>query len=259
MHSHRSHVQVSLLFNPAVCDLTWRADGNEVQKEQLKGAQLCIVAPKVEHGLRWRERAGMATFYVQPSFLKNFDCENFPLNGVHVEDLAFVAGHDAFTRHLACMFETLCADRAACRDREFVIAAGRVLTGRLLKFHSEGAQRAGRDGRLSRPQQKAVDQFMESNLHRGITVEELTSLVALSKAHFIRLFTRTYGEPPVRNHLLRRLRRAEEMLLSTDCEILEAVERFGFCDQSYFNRVFLKYLNYRPGALLRLRAKLPQR
>jgi AraC family transcriptional regulator len=196
---------------------------------------------------------------VQPSFLKNFDCENFPLNGVHVEDLAFVAGHDAFTRHLACMFETLCADRAACRDREFVIAAGRVLTGRLLKFHSEGAQRAGRDGRLSRPQQKAVDQFMESNLHRGITVEELTSLVALSKAHFIRLFTRTYGEPPVRNHLLRRLRRAEEMLLSTDCEILEAVERFGFCDQSYFNRAFLKYLNYRPGALLRFRAKLPQR
>jgi AraC-like DNA-binding protein len=48
------------------------------------------------------------------------------------------------------------------------------------------------------------------------------------------------------------------MLGRTDCRILDAVERFGFCDQSYFNRAFLKYLNYRPGALLRHRAKPPQ-
>ena len=258
MHSHRSHVQVSLLFKRAVCNLTWRADDNEVQEEQLTGAQLFIVAPKVEHGLCWKEKAGMVTFYVRPSFLRIFDCANRALRGVHVEDLAFIAGHDAFTRHLACVFETLCADGAACHDRDFVIAAGRVLTGRLLKFHSEGTRRGSRDGRLSRSQQRAVNQFMEANLHRGVAVEELTDLVSLSKAHFIRLFTRTYGAPPVRNHLVRRLQCAEEMLGRTDCRILDAVERFGFCDQSYFNRAFLKYLNYRPGALLRHRAKPPQ-
>jgi AraC-like DNA-binding protein len=258
MHSHRSHVQVSLLFKGAVCDLTWRAAGNEVQEEQLKGAQLCIVAPKVEHGLCWKEKAGMVTFYVRPSFLRKFDCADGALQGVHVEDLAFVAGRDALTRHLTCVFEALCADRAVRHDREFVIAAGRVLTGRLLKFHSEGTRRGRRDGRLSRSQQRAVNQFMECNLHRGITVDDLTELVSLSKAHFIRLFTRTYGEPPVRNHLVRRLQCAEEMLIRTDCTILDAVEHCGFCDQSYFNRAFLKYLNYRPGALLHLRAKLPQ-
>jgi AraC family transcriptional regulator len=140
-----------------------------------------------------------------------------------------------------------------------VIAAGRVLTGRLLKFHIEGVRRGSRDGRLSRAQQRTVNEFMDSNQHRGIKVEELTDLVYLSKAHFIRLFTRTYGAPPVRNHLLRRLQRAEEMLLRTDCAILDAVERFGFGDQSYFNRAFLKYLKYRPGALLHLRGQRPQR
>ena len=259
MHSHRAHVQIMLLFKPAVCDLTWRIDGNELQQEQLKGAQLCIVAPKVEHGLCWKKQAGIVKFYVTPSFLRRFGWAEDALRGVHVQDLPFVAGHDALARHLTSVFETLCMDDVTNHDREFVVAAGRVLTGRLLEFLARGVRRGSRDGRLSRAQQGTVNEFFEANLHRGIEVKELMNLVFLSKAHFIRLFTRTYGAPPVRNHLLRRLQRAEEMLLRTDCTILDAVDHFGFSDQSYFNRVFLKYLKYRPGALFRLRAKLPPR
>jgi AraC family transcriptional regulator len=257
MHSHREHAQITLLFEPAACELTWRVKGSKVERKELKGAQLCIVAPNVEHRLFWKRRAGMATFYVRPSFLQGLGYSGGALRGVHIQDLPFIAGHDALARHLASVFEALCVDRAAHHDREFVIAVGRALTGRLLKFHMEGVRRGDRDGRLTRAQQRNINSFMDSNLHRRIRVEELMKLVGLSKAHLIRVFTRTYGAPPVRKHLVRRLERAQAMLLRTDCSILDAVERYGFGDQSYFNRAFLKYLNCRPGALLRLRAKLP--
>jgi AraC-like DNA-binding protein len=259
MHSHRAHAQIMLLFKPAVCELTWRIDGEKPRQEHLRGAQLCIVAPKVEHALRWKEKAGIAKFYVTARFLRRFGCAESALRGVQVQDLAFVSGRDALARHLTSVFETLCVDDTARQDHDFAVAAGRVLTGRLLKFHLQSPRRGSRDGRLSGTQQKTLNDFLDANLHRGIGVEELMDLVFLSKAHFIRLFTRTYGVPPVRSHLLRRLQRAEETLLHTDCTILDAVHRFGFADQSYFNRSFLKYLKYRPGTLLHLRAKLPPR
>ena len=257
MHSHRAHAQVMLLFKPALGDLTWRISGDKPKLEKLTGSQFCIVAPKVEHALSWKERAGIVAFYVTAQFIELSGCIEGTLQGVHVEDLAAVAGRDALARHLASVFETLCVDQTDNHDHEFAVAAGRVLTGRLLKFHSGTLGRTGLDGRLSASQREIIDSFLEANLHRPIHVDELLEVVFLSKAHFIRLYTGTYGMPPVRSHLLRRLKRAEEMLLNSDCTLLDAVHQFGFSDQSYFNRAFLKYLKYRPGALLRLRAKAP--
>jgi AraC family transcriptional regulator len=151
------------------------------------------------------------------------------------------------------VFETLCMDQAQPHDPDFAVAAGRVLTGKLLRLHTDSLRRTGRDGRLLPAQQRRLNDFFEANLHRSISVDELLPLVSLSKTHFIRLFTRTYGMPPVRYHLILRLKRAEDHLLHSDDAILDAVHSFGFSDQSHFNRAFLKYLNYRPGALLRLR------
>jgi len=257
MHNNRPLIKVMLLFEPASCDLAWRGAHGKSRQERLSGGQLCIVAPDVELSLSWKEKASVALFYVLPSFLRTFGCGERAPRGVHIRNLASIGGHDALIRHLASVFETFCAERSADHNRELAIAAGRVLTGRLLKFHLGSLLRTSRIGCLSSVQQKNVDRFFEANLHRTIEVEELLGLVFLSKAHFIRLFTRTYGAPPVRHHLFRRLQRAESMLLRTDCTILDAVERFGFGDQSYFNRAFLKFLKYRPGALLRLRAKRP--
>ena len=259
MHSHRAHAQVMLLFKPALGDLTWKVGGDKPKQEKLTGSQFCIVAPNVEHALSWKEKAGIAAFYVTTHFIELSGCIEGTLRGVHVEDLATVAGHDALARHLASVFETLCVDQTDNHDHDFAVAAGRVLAGRLLKFHSGTLDRTGPDGRLSAAQRKTVDGFLEANLHRSIHVDELLEVVFLSKAHFIRLYTGTYGMPPVRSHLLRRLKRAEEMLLNSNCTLLDAVHHFGFSDQSYFNRAFLKYLKYRPGALLRLRSNVPPR
>jgi AraC-like DNA-binding protein len=255
MHSNKAHIKLMLLFEPAVCDVTWRTDRDTLRHERLSGAQLCIVNSGVELALRWKEKAAFAVFYVLPDFLRSLRCGNEVLRGIRIRDLAFVNGHDVLARHLTSVFETMCPEKAAHHDRDLAVAVGRALTARLLKFHIGSLRRSGRDGRLSTSQQRKVNEFFEANLHRRIENEELMGLVFLSKAHFIRIFTRTYGAPPVRNHLFRRLKRAETMLLRTDCTILDAVERFGFGDQSYFNRAFLKFLKYRPGALLRHRSK----
>lgn len=253
MHSHRTHVQVMVLFKHAVCDLFWKVNGDEPKCECLRGRQICFVAPHVDHAIHWKAKAAVAKFFVTDRFLNRYDCAASDLQGVHVHDTALMAGQDSLARHLMSVFETLCIDQAQPHDSDFVVAAGRVLTGKLLRLHTDALRRTGRNGRLTPAQQRSLNGFFEGNLHRGIGVEELLPIVSLSKTHFIRLFTRTYGMPPVRYHLILRLRRAEELLLHSDYQILDAVHTFGFSDQSHFNRAFLKYLNYRPGAVLRLR------
>lgn len=256
MQRHRGHAKIMLLFDHAVCDVTWRVGGNVPRRLQLSGANLCILGPDVEYAMRWRERANVAAFYISRDILQHFS--GIGSSEVQVQDLALLSGCDAVARHLVAVFNSLCDERERKRDENFLVNSGRVLSSRLLKAHIEVTSKAGRDGRLSAARRQKLANYFEANLNRSVGIEELAKLVFLSPAHFTRLYTESYGEPPVRHHIRRRLHRAEEFLLRTDGTILAAVERFGFGDQSQFSKLFLKYLKYRPGSLLRLREKLPK-
>ena len=85
---------------------------------------------------------------------------------------------------------------------------------------------------------------MTSSLN--ITVSECAQFCNMSKVHFIRVFKRTTGLPPMQFMLRLRIDRAKELLDFTDNPIAEIAEASGFSDQNYFARTFKQFTGMSP-------------
>ena len=84
---------------------------------------------------------------------------------------------------------------------------------------------------------KALD-FMRRNLHRDISRDEVARHAGISPSHFSRLLKERTGRSFT--ELLRQCRvdLACELLGNTQHTLAEIADTCGFCDQSYFTRVF---------------------
>lgn len=93
---------------------------------------------------------------------------------------------------------------------------------------------------------KALD-FMRENLHREITRDETARHAGISPSHFSHLLKDRTGRSFT--ELLRQCRvdLACELLLHSDDTLAVIADRCGFCDQSYFTRVFRDVKGMTPG------------
>jgi len=93
---------------------------------------------------------------------------------------------------------------------------------------------------------KALE-FMRANLHRDITRDETAKHAGISPSHFSHLLKTRTGRSYT--DLLRQCRvdLACEMLLHSDDPLVVIADRCGFCDQSYFTRVFRDVKGVTPG------------
>ena len=82
----------------------------------------------------------------------------------------------------------------------------------------------------------------------GIGVEEMAAAAGLSRAHFSREFKRTYGEPPHKYLLARRLERAAALLRHTDWQINEICLSVGLKSVGSFTSSFTANFGVPPGA-----------
>lgn len=84
---------------------------------------------------------------------------------------------------------------------------------------------------------KALD-FMRMNLHRDLSRDETARHAGISPSHFSRLLKERTGR--TFTELLRQCRidLACDLLRDTDLSLAQIAATCGFCDQSYFTRVF---------------------
>lgn len=95
--------------------------------------------------------------------------------------------------------------------------------------------------------------YMEENLGRNFTLDELARAVGISRFHFSRLFRERTGESPMGYSLRLRVERAKEMLLQSDRRMSEIAVTLGFFDQSHFSRTFRRITGVSPGEYVRMR------
>lgn len=88
---------------------------------------------------------------------------------------------------------------------------------------------------------KAFD-YIESNLEKPMTLEELATVANFSKFHFARMFQSIVGESPFQFILRVRLEKAATLiLLDRRVSITEIAYKCGFSDISVFSRNFRNY------------------
>ena len=105
---------------------------------------------------------------------------------------------------------------------------------------------------LSRRTLALACSYMEDNLGKNFTLDELARAVGISRFHFSRLFRESTGKSPMGYSLRLRIERAKEMLLESDRRMSEIAVTLGFFDQSHFSRTFRRMTGISPGKYARL-------
>lgn len=114
----------------------------------------------------------------------------------------------------------------------------------LARFLEGASARIGRvDDRVA-----AAVRYIDMHLDERISLSDLSSSAALSKDHFIRLFTRELGITPVRYINRKKIEAAQlRLLLHPGESVKQVAYGLGFDNLQYFNRLFSRLAGLSPG------------
>lgn len=90
---------------------------------------------------------------------------------------------------------------------------------------------------------------MDAASHEEWPVRRLARVSGVSEAHFARSFKETFGVPPHRYLLTRRIERAATLLRETDIPISDVALQTGWRSLGTFGRTFRDVLGESPGEL----------
>lgn len=120
----------------------------------------------------------------------------------------------------------------------FVETAALLAALELARVQSQARPAAERTGCLSAAQETLLRDYIEDHLALDISLDELSQLVQLSRFHLARRFKATFGVPPYRYIIERRLTVARRLLKETNLPVSEVAASIGFSSAALFIRTF---------------------
>lgn len=126
-----------------------------------------------------------------------------------------------------------------------------ALAGYLLQNFSNVASGSHKlryaDCALDARRMQRVEDLIEGNLDRTITLAELADSACFSRFHFARMFKKTTGKTPHQYIVERKIMRARQMLEQSSTSLGTIADRTGFSSQAHFSRSFAKAVGVPPG------------
>jgi AraC-like DNA-binding protein len=99
------------------------------------------------------------------------------------------------------------------------------------------------DDRLARALRAILERSGEP-----FTVESLATIAGMSRSSFAARFTQAFGQTPMNLLRAARLRRARELLVTTDTPVAQIARNVGFLGRSNFSRAFRKMYSVDPSS-----------
>jgi AraC family transcriptional regulator len=132
-------------------------------------------------------------------------------------------------------------------SRQYAEALSLVLMHELFRLErTTSTAAASLRGGLPVWRQKRVVEFIEEHLAEEISLVALAELADLSLYHFARAFTQSFGVPPHRYHMARRIDRARNLLQRPALSVTQIGIQVGFRETSSFTRAFRRFAGLTP-------------
>ncbi|NLP52757.1 AraC family transcriptional regulator [Bacillus sp. RO1] len=91
-----------------------------------------------------------------------------------------------------------------------------------------------------------MQEYILQHYRHNITIEELAALIGVTPNYVTVLFKEVIGITPIQYLHQTRINNAWNLISTTKMTIKEIAEHLGYCDQSYFNRMFKKWMGIPP-------------
>jgi transcriptional regulator GlxA family with amidase domain len=92
---------------------------------------------------------------------------------------------------------------------------------------------------------------MDRNYREPLDLESVAAVAGISKYHFQRLFTATYGVSPAAHLSRRRVERAQDLLRATNLTVTEVCHAVGFSSLGSFSSRFRELVGETPSEFQR--------
>jgi AraC family transcriptional regulator len=238
----------------AVCDRGVRDDGDTfvegLPRSRLRDVRRKLTFVPAGHEYReWQEPRVLTRviyFYFDPAWM--------PLLPARVAASALAPRlffEDAALSDTALKLMRLIEHGRADGDSYFE-ALSIVLAHELVRFNSGTAAVETRArGGLAAWQQRTVAAYIEERLAEPIALATLAQLVRLSPYYFCRAFKQSFGMPPHRYHISRRIEQAKTLLTRPFSSVTHVGWAVGFSETSSFTAAFHKMTGLTPTAYRR--------
>jgi AraC family transcriptional regulator len=107
------------------------------------------------------------------------------------------------------------------------------------------------EGGLPQQQLKQAIDYIQDNLVREISLNELANYLGISRYYFCRLFKQSTGLSPHQYVIQQRVERAKQLLLRGEMRIADVAQACGFTHQSHLTRHFKRLTGMTPKTLLK--------
>jgi AraC-like DNA-binding protein/mannose-6-phosphate isomerase-like protein (cupin superfamily) len=94
-----------------------------------------------------------------------------------------------------------------------------------------------------------VVSLIERDLQADLSVPALAEASGMSRSHFTRLFTASVGRSPAQFVFEQRMRRAAQLLQTSELSVKQIATACGFNDPAYFSKAFHRYFELSPTEL----------
>ena len=96
-----------------------------------------------------------------------------------------------------------------------------------------------------------VDEYLQNNLHRNLSLEEIAAHFGISVRTLGRRYLRSKGSTVWNTVSRMRMDKARTLLWNTPLSVAEIAGRCGYADGHYFSNCFRKHFGYPPGRVRR--------
>jgi len=132
-------------------------------------------------------------------------------------------------------------------NRLYAEALGNVMAHELLRLENGAvAPKQNVRGGLAGWQRKKLAEYIEEHLAEDISLPALAEIADLSPFHFARAFKQSFGLPPHRYLVSRRIEKAKSLLATPDLAVTQIGLGLGFGEASSFATAFRKHAGLTP-------------
>lgn len=102
---------------------------------------------------------------------------------------------------------------------------------------------------IKRPEISRIMSYIHEHIERNITLAEAADICNISKCYFSTIFKREVGEGFCDYVNRVKMEKARDLILHSGLKSCEAAEKVGVYDESYFSKLFKKYIGKNPSEL----------
>jgi AraC family transcriptional regulator len=221
--------------------------GTHLREIELEPGTTLVRGAEPINWVRVAEYSDSIVMYPDMSLLQKLARE---ANAGPIELEPIVLGHDPVMLGVAHIMRRACTADLHISDIEASSFAHLLIRRLLAKQY--GICVLDADLPATRMDDRSIDiigDFIEENLCKRITLEDLAALAQLSPFHFARCFKATTGLAPYQYVIARRIDLARRMLMTSTMTVAEIGWSIGFENISHFRRQFAAHFGIVPSQL----------